>query len=160
MRHVSGTDVGMRTVTFGRTWTFRNQSSTGSRNVAGHVTFRESGMNTINRNAEVLVREGIRQHTGAAVATVTPVTHTIVLDGEEQHDDLLPRIGQMRAALQAGNVKDAVRIGHLISGRSARLGERRVAGMVRKVVTMSRFYVLEQADAILAQAEAELISKN
>jgi hypothetical protein len=114
-------------------------------------------MNTNNRNAEVLVREGIRQE---AVATVAPVTHSVVLDGDAQHDDILARIVEMRTQLQAGNVDAAVRIGHLVAGRSARLGERRVASLVRKVVTMSRFYVLEQADAMLAQAEAELISKN
>ena len=114
-------------------------------------------MNTIHRNAEVLVREGIRRE---AVATIAPATHTLVLDGEEQHDDLLRRIVNMRSELQAGNVKGAVRIGHLIAGRSARLGERRVASLVRKVIAMSQFYVLEQADALLAQAESELISKN
>ena len=53
----------------------------------------------------------------------------------------------MRSKLQDGNVAAAVRIGHLIGGRSARLGERRVAGLVRQAVVMSRFHVLEQADA-------------
>jgi hypothetical protein len=114
-------------------------------------------MNTNHNTAEVLVREGIRQ---PAVATVAPVTRSVVLAGEEQHDTILPRIVEMRSQLRAGNVDAAVRLGHLVAGRSARLGERRVASLVRKVVAMSRFYVLEQADAILAQAEAELISKN
>lgn len=114
-------------------------------------------MSTTYRNAEVLVREGIRQD---AVATAAPATHPLVPAGEVQHDDLLSGIATMRSKLQDGNVAAAVRIGHLIGGRSARLGERRVAGLVRQAVVMSRFHVLEQADAALAIAEAELVSKN
>ena len=109
------------------------------------------------RFAEVLVREGIQQGVAPAVA---PVTYPIGVESDVQLDDLMPRIAAMRTELQAGNVKAAVRIGHFVGGRSARLGQRRVASLVRKAVTMSRFYVLEQADEALALAEAELISKN
>ncbi|HZO27923.1 MAG TPA: hypothetical protein VFH48_18245 [Chloroflexota bacterium] len=108
-----------------------------------------------HRFAEVLVREGVQK--GVAVV---PATYPIGFGAESQIGDLLPRIAAMRTELQAGNVNAAVRLGHLVSGRSARLGERRVASLVRKAVTMSRFYVLEQADEALALAEAELISKN
>jgi hypothetical protein len=110
-----------------------------------------------HRSAEVLVREGIRQ---PAVATVAPATYPLSPAGEAQHDDILAQIGSMRSELTAGNVAAAVKIGHLVGGRSARLGERRVASLVRKAVIMSRFYVLEQAGDVLAQAESELISKN
>ena len=110
-----------------------------------------------HRFAEVLVREGIQR---GAVATAAPATYPIGVGSDGQVDELLPRIAAMRTELQAGNVEAAVKIGHLVSGRSARLGERRVASLVRKAVTMSRFHVLEQADEALSLAEAELISKN
>ena len=107
--------------------------------------------------AEVLVREGIQQ---AAVVTVAPATYTLGTGSHGHIADLLPRIAAMRTELSAGNVDAAIKIGHLIGGRSARLGERRVASLVRQAVTMSRFYVIEQAGDALAQAERELISKN
>ena len=110
-------------------------------------------MNT-NSYSEVLVREGIQQ------TATSPVTYPIEIGAEDQIDDLLPRIAAMRTELQAGNVDAAVRIGHLVGGRSARLGERRVASLVRKALVMSRFHILDQASDMLAQAEAELISKN
>ena len=110
-----------------------------------------------HRFGEVLVREGIQQRVAKAVA---PATYPVSIESDGEIDELLPRIAAMRTELQAGNVKAAVKIGHLVSGRSARLGERRVASLVRKAVTMSRFYVLEQADEALSLAEAELISKN
>jgi hypothetical protein len=110
-------------------------------------------MNT-NSYAEVLVREGIQQ------SAVAPVTYPIEIGTETQIDDLLPRIAAMRTELQAGNVEAAVKIGHLVGGRSARLGERRVASLVRRAVVMSRFHILDQAGDTLALAEAELISKN
>ena len=110
-----------------------------------------------HRFAEVLVREGIQQGT---VATAMPATYPVSIESDGEIDELLPRIAAMRSELQAGNITAAVRIGHLVSGRSARLGQRRVASLVRKAVTMSRFYVLEQADEALSLAEAELISKN
>ena len=109
-----------------------------------------------HRFAEVLVREGIQQ-----VATaVAPSTYPVSIQSDGEIDELLPRIAAMRTELQAGNITSAIKIGHLVSGRSARLGQRRVASLVRKAVTMSRFYVTEQADEALALAEAELISKN
>ena len=110
-----------------------------------------------HRFAEVLVREGIQQRVATAVA---PATYPVSIESDGEIDELLPRIAAMRTELQAGNVKAAVKIGHMVSGRSARLGERRVASLVRKAVTMSRFYVLDQADEALALAEAELISKH
>ena len=113
-------------------------------------------MNT-NQGTEVLVREGIQQ---GAVATAMPATYPIEVGTQDQIDDLLPRIAMMRTELRAGNVAAAVKIGHLVGGRSARLGERRVAGLVRKAIVMSRFHVLEQASDVLALAESELISKN
>ena len=108
------------------------------------------------RYAEVLVREGIQQ----GATAVAPVTYPVHLESDGELDGLLPRIAAMRTEVQSGNVTSAVKIGHLVAGRSARLGERRVASLVRKAVTMSRFYVLEQADEALALAERELISKN
>lgn len=110
-----------------------------------------------NQVAEVLVREGIQQ---SAVAPVAPSTYTLGTGSAGHIVDLLPRIAAMRTELQAGNVNAAIQIGHLVSGRSARLGERQVASLVRRAVVMSRFYVLEQAAEVLSQAEAELISKN
>jgi hypothetical protein len=106
-----------------------------------------------NQIAEVLVREGVQQ-------TVAPATYPIGAGYAVEIDDLLPRIVAMRTELQAGNAESAIRIGHLVGGKSARLGERKVASLVRKAITMSRFYVLEQADEALALAEQELISKN
>jgi len=107
--------------------------------------------------AEVLVREGIQEN---GVRTVAPATYAIDARIEEQIDDLLPRIAAMRSELQTGNVEAAARIGHLVGGRSARLGQRTVASLVRNAIVMSRFHVLEQADEALALAERELISKN
>jgi hypothetical protein len=107
--------------------------------------------------AEVLVREGIHQSTAP---TVAPATYPLGTGSEGHVADLLPRIAAMQTELRAGNVDAAVRIGHLVGGSSARLGERRVASLVRHAVVMSRFYVLEQAGEALAQAERELISKN
>ena len=110
-----------------------------------------------HRFTEVLVREGIQQR---VAATGAPATYPISIQSDGEIDGLLPRIAAMRSELQAGNVKAAIKIGHLVSGRSSRLGERRVASLVRKAVTMSRFYVLDQADEALSLAERELISKN
>jgi hypothetical protein len=107
--------------------------------------------------AEVLVREGIQQ---GAVATAIPATYPMGTGVEGHIADLLPRIAAMRTELSAGNIETAVKMGHLIGGRSARLGEKQVASLVRKAVTMSRFYVTEQASDALAQAERELVSKN
>ena len=110
-----------------------------------------------HRFTEVLVREGVQQ---SAARMVAPATYPIEVRAQDQIDTLLPRIAAMRTELQAGNVEAAIRIGHLVSGRAARLGQRRVASLVRRAAVMSRFYVLEQAGETLAQAEAELLSKN
>jgi hypothetical protein len=108
-------------------------------------------------NAEVLVREGI-QHGGVAAQ---PATYPVRTQSEDQvHDLLLARLVAMQAELKAGNAQAAVKIGHSISGRAARIGERRVASLVRHAIVMSRFYILDQAGDLVAQAERELISKN
>jgi len=106
-----------------------------------------------HQNTEVLVREGIRQ--GAATAVV-PATYPMGTDSKDQTVDLLPRISAMRTELKAGNPAAAIRIGHGAGGRAARLGDRRTASLVRKAVVMSRFWVLDQAGDLLAQAEQEL----
>ena len=116
----------------------------------------ECGMNTKN-GTEVLVREGIQQTVAPKVA---PITYPVASESASHVDDLLVHIAEMRSALSAGNVEMAIRIGHLVAGWSARVGERRVASLVRQAVTMSRFYVLEQAGEKVAEAEAALISKN
>jgi hypothetical protein len=103
-----------------------------------------------HQSTEVLVREGIRQ-------TATPATYPMGI-ATEQTIDLLPRIGAMQTELQAGNPKAAVRIGHSISGHAARQGDRQVASLVRKAVMMSRFWILDQAGDLVAQAERELIA--
>jgi hypothetical protein len=106
-----------------------------------------------HQNAEVLVREGIRQATATAVV---PATYPMTTDSKDQTVDLLPRISEMRTELKAGNPSAAIRIGHFVGGRAARLGDRRTASLVRHAVTMSRFWVLDQAGDLLAQAEQEL----
>ena len=104
------------------------------------------------RNAEVLVREGIQQGASA----VAPATYPIGATSTSHTADLLARLTTMETELRAGNVESAVRIGHLVGGRAARLGERRVASLVRHAVMMSRFWVLEQAGDLVAQAHREL----
>ena len=111
-----------------------------------------------HQNAEVLVREGIKQ---SVATTVAPATYPVrTWSEDESHDLLLQRLVAMQIELRAGKIESAVRIGHSVSGRAARLGERRVASLVRHAVVMSRFAILEQAGDLLAQAEQELISKN
>ena len=107
------------------------------------------------QNTEVLVREGIRQGTAAGVV---PATYPFGTVAQDETIDLLPRISAMRAELKAGNMKAAVRIGHSISGHAARRGDRQVAGLIRQAVTMSRFWVLDQAGDLVAQAERELVA--
>src|SRR5689334_20585021 len=110
-----------------------------------------------HQNAEVLVREGIQQ----ASAPVAPATYPVRTRSEDEiHDVLLARLVAMQTELRAGNVKAAVQVGHSVSGRAARLGERRVASLVRHAIVMSRFAILDQAGVLVAQAEQELISKN
>ena len=105
--------------------------------------------------AEVLVREGIQQSAAA------PATYPVRTRSEdESHDLLLTRLAAMQTELRAGNMESAIKIGHSISGRAARIGERRVASLVRHAIVMSRFWVLDQAGDLVAQAERELISKN
>ena len=106
------------------------------------------------QNAEVLVREGIPQGASA----VAPVTYPIGATSASHKADMLARIAIMETELRAGNVDAAIRIGHLVGGRAARLGERRVASLVRHAVVMSRFYVLEQAGDLVAQAHRELMT--
>jgi hypothetical protein len=105
------------------------------------------------QNAEVLVREGIRQ---SAAPVVAPATYPMQTRTQEQVVELLPRISAMKTELQAGNVQAAIRIGHSVSGHAARRGEHRVASLVRHAVVMSRFFVVDQAGDLLAQAEREL----
>jgi hypothetical protein len=106
------------------------------------------------QSTEVLVREGIRQ----GGATIAPVTYPIGAGAQDQTIDLLPRISAMQAELKAGNMQAAVRIGHSVSGHAARRGDRRVASLVRQAVVMSRFWVLDQAGDLVAQAERELVA--
>ena len=157
MGKVSGTSGNAQAVPFGSAVTFRHQSIDGLPQCrGGRDSTGERGMNN-TPIAEVLVREGIQEN---GVRTVAPATYAIDARIEEQIDDLLPRIAAMRSELQTGNVEAAARIGHLVGGRSARLGQRTVASLVRNAIVMSRFHVLEQADEALALAERELISKN
>ena len=104
------------------------------------------------QNAEVLVREGIQQGASATA----PVTYPIGAVSGSHKADMLARIASMETELRAGNVESAVRIGHLVGGRAARMGEKRVASLVRHAVVMSRFYVLNQAGDLVAQAHSEL----
>jgi hypothetical protein len=111
---------------------------------------------TDRKYAEVLVREGIQQRTATAVA---PATYPMGVRTDDQIVDLLPRIKAMQTELLAGDVEAAIRIGHFVGGRSARLGERRVASLVRQAVMMSRFYVTEQAADLVSQAEREVTAR-
>ena len=104
---------------------------------------------------EVLVREGIQQ----GASTVAPVTYPIGATSADNTADMLARIATMETEIRAGNVDSAIRIGHLVGGRAARLGEKRVASLVRHAVVMSRFYVLEQAGDMVAEAHRELAAR-
>ena len=104
------------------------------------------------QNAEVLVREGIQQGASA----VAPVTYPIGVASDSHKADMLAHISTMETEIRSGNVESAIRIGHLVGGRAARLGEKRVASLVRHAVVMSRFYVLNQAGDLVAQAHSEL----
>jgi hypothetical protein len=103
------------------------------------------------QSAEVLVREGIQ-----SALSVAPVTYPIGATTVGQKADMLARIASMETEIRAGNVDAAIRIGHLVGGRAARMGEKRVASLVRHAVVMSRFYVLEQAGDMVAEAHREL----
>jgi hypothetical protein len=104
------------------------------------------------KNAEVLVREGVR----SGASATAPVTYPIGATSAGHKADMLARIATMETELRAGNVDAAIRIGHLVGGRAARIGEKRVASLVRHAVVMSRFYVLEQAGDMVAEAHREL----
>ena len=104
------------------------------------------------QNAEVLVREGIP----SGVSATAPVTYPIGATSAGDKAEMLARISTMETELRAGNVDSAIRIGHLVGGRAARTGEKRVASLVRHAVVMSRFYVLEQAGDLVAEAHREL----
>ena len=104
------------------------------------------------QNAEVLVREGIR----SGASATAPVTYPIGAASAGYQADMLARIATMETELRAGNIDSAIQIGHLVGGRAARLGEKRVASLVRHAVVMSRFYVLEQAGDMIAEAHREL----
>jgi hypothetical protein len=107
-----------------------------------------------NQNSsEVLVREGVR-----TASTVAPATYPMGITTDAQAVDLLARITAMHAELKAGNMESAVKLGHSISGHAARQGDRQTASLVRKAIVMSRFWVLDQAGDLVAQAERELIA--
>jgi hypothetical protein len=103
--------------------------------------------------AGVLVREGIRQ---AGAPAAPPATYPMTTRPEPQIAELLPRIAAIRADLAGGQVEAAIRDAQGISGKSARTGDRRTASLLRQAVCMARFYVLEQAGELVAQAEREL----
>jgi hypothetical protein len=71
--------------------------------------------------------------------------------------DMLFRLEMIGADLRIGNVDAAIRSAQLVSGRSARLGDRRTASLMRRAVMMSRFYVLDQAAELVSEAERGLM---
>lgn len=107
------------------------------------------------QSAEVLVREGVR----SGASAVAPVTYPIGVATVGEKADMLARIASMETEIRAGNVDAAIRIGHVVGGRAARMGEKRVASLVRHAVVMSRFYVLEQAGDMVAEAHRELAAR-
>jgi hypothetical protein len=103
---------------------------------------------------EVLVREGIQQSS----ASSTAVTYPLGLQAQWQTGDTLERIAAIRADLGAGNVEAAIRGAHFVSGDSARLGQRRVASLVRHAVRGARLGLLHGASEMLSQAEREVLA--
>lgn len=101
-----------------------------------------------------LVGEG-REPARTRVATLTAPAHaTTGLD----RGDLLARLETIRLELKAGNVETAIAGAQLLSGRCARLGERRMASLLRRAVCLARFYVLDQAAELVSEAEGELMA--
>jgi hypothetical protein len=105
--------------------------------------------------ADVLVQDTRAQ---APSSIVTPATYPMGRRPGGDSIELSARLDAIQSDLRAGNVKDAIRAAQIISGRAAREGDRRTASLLRKAVTMARFYVTEQAADLVGQAKAEAVA--
>jgi hypothetical protein len=77
--------------------------------------------------------------------------------GVDSHtDDTLPLLIAARVELSNGNVDEAIRLARVVSGRSARLGDRQVAGLARKAAWIAPFGQIDNARDLIAQATVAL----
>ena len=84
-------------------------------------------------------------------ATVAP-THP--MSGSTSGDSAT--LQAARVELRSGNVDDAIRMTRIVSGRSARLGNHQVAGLLRQAAWVAPFGQIDRADDLIGQAEAAL----
>lgn len=97
------------------------------------------------------VRPMTARGTAATVATYPTSAPT-----ESDLGDALPLLVAARVELSNGNVDAAVRMARIVSGRCARLGERQVAGLVRKAAWIAPFGQIDSARDLIAQATVAL----
>jgi len=93
---------------------------------------------------------------GATASAVRPATYPMGTSVDDGADDSLPLLVAARVELSNGNVDSAIRLARIVSGRSARLGDRQVAGLVRKAAWIAPFGQIESARDLIAQATVAL----
>src|SRR4051812_16181343 len=106
-----------------------------------------------NQNAGATLVKTSQAQTGQT-ATMAP-THP--MSGSTSGDSsVLSVLETARVELKSGNVEGAIRQARQVSGECARLGNRQVAGLVRRAVWIAPFGQIESADSLLAEAATAL----
>jgi hypothetical protein len=110
---------------------------------------------TDRNTTDVLVQDTRAQ---APSSIVAPATYPMGRRPGGDSASLSAQLDAIQTDLRAGNVTDAIRAAQIVSGRAAREGDRQTASLLRKAVTMARFYVTEQAADLVAQAKSEAVA--
>ena len=97
---------------------------------------------------DVLV-QGTRAQSSTGI--VAPPTYPMGRRPGGDSADVSEHLDAIRTELAAGNVAQAIRGAHFVSGHSARTGNHRVASMVRQAVRAYRQGDHAQAHAILSE---------
>lgn len=98
--------------------------------------------------ADVLVQETRAQSTTGIVA---PATYPMGRRPGGDSADMSAQLVAIRSEFAAGNVAQAIRGAHFVSGHSARTGNRRIASVVRQAVRAYRQGHHTEAHALLSE---------
>src|SRR4051794_35356802 len=108
---------------------------------------------SLGSRGATLLQTAERGASRTAVLTPTYPMSTSTVDGA---DDALPLLVAARVELSNGNIDEAVRLARIVSGRSARLGDRQVAGLVRQAAWIAPFGQIDSARDLISKATAAL----
>jgi hypothetical protein len=98
--------------------------------------------------ADVLVQETRAQ---SSTGIMAPPTYPMGRRPGGDSAGVSAQLAAIRTEFAAGNVAQAIRGAHFVSGHSARIGDRQVAGMVRRAVRAYRLGDHAQAHALLSE---------